>query len=146
MVISRRGFVRGGVAAFTIGFAAPSFLSKAAQGQGLQFRNLVVLYLSGGHDGLSFLVPYNDAQYYARRPTLAVPAGTVLQIGADSAGNPLGLHPRLPGLWSIFNQGRLPAGPIFRAPTSGRRPTPLRRKALAGSVAISIRSGLLSIH
>jgi uncharacterized protein (DUF1501 family) len=42
-----------------------------------------------------------------RRPTLAIPAGQVLQIGTDSAGNALGLHPRLTGVRSIFNSGRL---------------------------------------
>ena len=31
------------------------------------------------------LVPYNDPFYYSRRPTLAVPAGQVLQIGTDSS-------------------------------------------------------------
>jgi hypothetical protein len=31
------------------------------------------------------LVPYRDAFYQSRRPTLAVPAGQVLQIGRDSA-------------------------------------------------------------
>jgi uncharacterized protein (DUF1501 family) len=56
---------------------------------------------------LSMLVPYTDAFYYSRRPTLAIPAGTVLQIGSDSSGKPLGLHPKLTGLKDIFNQGRL---------------------------------------
>ena len=53
------------------------------------------------------LVPYRDPFYQSRRPTLAVPAGQVLQIGRDSAGNELGLHPRLTGLRTIFNEGRL---------------------------------------
>jgi uncharacterized protein (DUF1501 family) len=56
---------------------------------------------------LSTLVPYTDTFYYSRRPTLAVPAGRVLQVGADSSGAALGLHPRLTGLREIFNQGRL---------------------------------------
>jgi uncharacterized protein (DUF1501 family) len=107
MAISRREFVRGGVAAFTVSFAAPAFLSDLARAQGRAQRNLVVLYLSGGNDALSTLVPYTDAQYYARRPTLAVPAANVLQIGRDRAGNALGLNPRLPGLKSIFDAGRM---------------------------------------
>src|SRR5262249_23568537 len=45
--------------------------------------------------------------YYSRRPTLAIPAGTVLQIGSDPSGKPLGLHPKLTGLKDVFNQGRL---------------------------------------
>ncbi len=107
MSLTRREFVRGGVAAFTVGFSAPAFLSDLARAQGQVHRNVVVLYLSGGNDALSALVPYTDSQYYARRPTLAVPPGTVLQVGTDSAGRPLGFHPRLSGLRSIFDSGRL---------------------------------------
>jgi uncharacterized protein (DUF1501 family) len=107
MAITRRDFMRGGVAAFTLGFSAPAFLTDIARAQGRSRRNLVVLYLSGGNDGLSTLIPYTDAQYYARRPNLAIPAASVLQIGSDGAGNVLGLNPRLSDLRTIFNAGRL---------------------------------------
>jgi uncharacterized protein (DUF1501 family) len=107
MPITRREFVRGGVAAFTVTFAAPAFLSDIARAQGRARRNLVVLYLSGGNDALSMLIPYTDPQYFARRPTIFVPAANALQIGSDAAGNALGLHPRLSGLRTIFNAGRL---------------------------------------
>jgi uncharacterized protein (DUF1501 family) len=95
------------VAAFTFSFAAPEFLSDLARAQGTSRRNLVVLYLSGGNDALSMVIPYNDAQYYARRPVLGIPAANVLQIGSDRAGNALGLNPRLTGLKTIFDAGRL---------------------------------------
>jgi uncharacterized protein (DUF1501 family) len=107
MNVTRRQFVKGGVAAFTVTFAAPEFLSDLARAQGAHVRNLVVLYLSGGNDSLSMLMPYNDPFYYSRRPTIAVPAGQVLQIGTDSSRVALGLHPRLTGLKQIFDQGRL---------------------------------------
>jgi uncharacterized protein (DUF1501 family) len=107
MKVTRRAFVKGGAAAFTLSFAAPAFLSEIALAQGSRLRNLVVLYLSGGNDSLSMLVPYNDPFYYSRRPTLAVPAGTVLQVGTDSSRAALGLHPRLSGLKQIFDQGKL---------------------------------------
>ena len=107
MPITRREFVKGGVAAFTVSFAAPEFLSELAVAQGQSRRNLVVLYLSGGNDALSTLIPYRDPQYYARRPALAIPAATVLQIGSDRSGVALGLNSRLPGLLSIYNAGRL---------------------------------------
>jgi uncharacterized protein (DUF1501 family) len=107
MNVTRREFIKGGVSAFTVGLAAPAFLSDLARAQGASRRNLVVLYLSGGNDALSTVIPYTDSFYYSRRPTLAVPAGSVLQIGADSSGKPLGLHPRLTGLRQIFNEGRL---------------------------------------
>jgi uncharacterized protein (DUF1501 family) len=105
--ISRRQFVKGGAAAFTMTFAAPEFLSDLARAQGASVRNLIVLYLSGGNDALSTLVPYNDPFYYSRRSSIAVPAGSVLQIGTESSGVALGLHPRLTGLRQIFNQGAL---------------------------------------
>ena len=107
MNFTRRQFVKGGVTAFTYGFAAPQFLADLAFAQGVPSRNLVVLYLGGGNDSLSTLVPYRDQAYYSRRPTLAVPAGNVIQIGTDSGGHELGLHPRLSDLAAIFNQGRL---------------------------------------
>src|SRR5688500_6850024 len=120
MAITRREFVRGGVAAFTVGFAAPQFLSELAVAQGQTWRNLVVLYLSGGNDALSTLIPYTDPQYYARRPALAILPGNVLQIGTDAAGRPLGLNPRLTGLRSVFTGWRLAVIQRSGYPNSGR--------------------------
>jgi uncharacterized protein (DUF1501 family) len=106
-MITRREFFKGGIGAFTVSFAAPAFLSDLARAQGAASRNLVVLNLAGGNDGLSLLVPYTDPFYYSRRPTLAIPTGSVLQIGSDASGKALGLHPKLSGLREIFHQGRL---------------------------------------
>ena len=107
MKVTRREFIQGGVSAFTIGFAAPAFLSDLAIAQGASRRNLVVLYLAGGNDALSTLVPYTDSFYFSRRPTIRVPASDVIQIGTDSSGKPLGLHPRLTGLKQIYDAGNL---------------------------------------
>jgi uncharacterized protein (DUF1501 family) len=107
MEFTRRQFVRGGVTAFTFGFAAPQALCDIAFAQGVPSRNLVVVYLGGGNDSLSTVIPYRDPFYYSRRPTIAVPAANVLQIGRDSSGVELGLHPRLTGLRSMFDAGRL---------------------------------------
>lgn len=68
-------------------------------------RNLVVVYLAGGNDALSFLIPYTDQAYFIRRPNLAIPPEYVLKIGKDSAGHALGLHPNLKGLKAVFEQG-----------------------------------------
>jgi uncharacterized protein (DUF1501 family) len=106
-MMTRRTFFKNGVAAFTVSLAAPAFLSDLAKAQGATSRNLIVLDFSGGNDGLSMLIPYTDPFYYSRRPTIGIPAGSVLQIGSDSSGKALGLHPKLTGLKDIFNQGRL---------------------------------------
>ena len=107
MDLSRRLFIRNGVATVSLGIAAPSFLTAIAEAQGIRTRNLVVVYLGGGNDALNTLISYRDGAYYSRRPSIAVPAGQVLQVGSDAAGQPLGLHPRLGGLLNIFNEGRL---------------------------------------
>ena len=107
MDVSRRLFIRNGVATVTLGLTAPSFLSAIAEAQGLRTRNLVVVYLGGGNDALNTLISYRDSAYYSRRPSIAIPAGQVLQVGTDAAGRTLGLHPRLGGLLNIFNEGRL---------------------------------------
>jgi uncharacterized protein (DUF1501 family) len=104
---SRRLFIRNGVATVTLGIAAPEFLTAIAQAQTIPSRRLVVVYLGGGNDSLNTVVSYQDAAYYSRRPTIAVPAGQVLQVGSDSSGRALGLHPRLGGLRNIFNEGHL---------------------------------------
>ena len=107
MSVSRRIFIRDGVATVALGLAAPSFLSAIAQAQGLPNRRLVVVYLGGGNDSLNTLIGYRDPAYYSRRPSIAVPAGQVLQVGTDASGQTLGLHPRLTALSNIFNEGRL---------------------------------------
>ena len=107
MSVSRRIFIRDGVATVTLGLAAPSFLSAIAHAQGNPSRRLVVVYLGGGNDSLNTLIGYRDAAYYSRRPSIAVPAGQVLQVGTDASGMTMGLHPRLGGLLNIFNEGRL---------------------------------------
>jgi len=107
MSISRRALLRHGVGTFTLGFAAPAFLSDLASAQGARARNLVVVYLNGGNDSLNTVIPYQDAFYASRRPTIAIAPGTVLQIGTDASGKAIGLHPRLTGLQSLFRDGRL---------------------------------------
>ena len=86
MDVSRRFFIRNGVVTVSLGLTAPSFLTAIAEAQGARPRNLVVVYLGGGNDALNTLIPYRDPAYYSRRPTIAVPAGQVLQIGTDSSG------------------------------------------------------------
>lgn len=107
MALTRRDFLRDGLATLAVGCAAPSVLSDAARAQGASLRTLIVLDLVGGNDSLSMVVPYTDPFYYSRRPTIAVPAAQVLQIGSDAGGRPLGLHPRQTGLKSLFDGGRV---------------------------------------
>jgi uncharacterized protein (DUF1501 family) len=76
-----------------------------------QERTLVVIFLRGGADGLSLVVPYADEEYYRARPSLA--------YGAPKAEGDLsrcvklddrfGLNPHLAPLMAYWQQGRMAA-------------------------------------
>jgi uncharacterized protein (DUF1501 family) len=63
---------------------------------------LINIVLYGGNDSLNTVVPFTNGLYYQQHGGLAVPAGQVLPITGQ-----LGLHPNLPYLKSIFDQGNL---------------------------------------
>ncbi len=63
---------------------------------------LVVIQLSGGNDGLNTVVPYGDDTYYKARPTIGVPADTLLKIDDHQ-----GLNPALQPLQAFYDQGQL---------------------------------------
>ncbi len=50
---------------------------------------LVVIEMSGGHDGYSAVIPYRDSGYYRLRPTVSVPASQVIDINGSLGWNPL---------------------------------------------------------
>jgi uncharacterized protein (DUF1501 family) len=108
MQVNHRSFMRAGLASFTASFRAPARMQKPAPAPTVGTdRHLVVIYLDGGADGLSMVIPYTDPYYRSRRPTLSIPASEVLQVGADASGKRLGLHPRLVGLKRIYDAGGL---------------------------------------
>jgi len=58
-------------------------------------RQLVVLQIHGGNDGLNTVVPYSQSWYRSLRPTLAIPEESLLPLDSDLAFNPA-LEPLLP--------------------------------------------------
>jgi len=104
---SRRNFLKGGLAGLSLASTAPHFLhltarAFAGEGPAAGDRVLVVLQLSGGNDGLSTLVPFGDAAYYASRRATAIREAEVLKIDGL-----VGLHPNLKRLRAILDEGRL---------------------------------------
>ena len=65
---------------------------------------LVCVFQRGAADGLSMLVPYGEPNYYASRPTLAVPPPGVPGGALDLDGQ-FGLHPGLSALKAIYDAG-----------------------------------------
>lgn len=102
--LSRRGFL-GSTAA--VGATSISQLAFGG-GRGSDRANdvLVVIFLRGGMDGLTTVVPYGDADLYNARPTLAInPPGQT--DGALDLDGFFGLPPACASLLPAFQQGDL---------------------------------------
>lgn len=100
--ISRRNVLKG--AAATAGAAAlgPVLASPAAAQTSPAPGQLVVVFLRGGQDALSTVVPFTDSNYYDARPTVAIPDDQVIQLD-----DRFGFHPALQGTSELFDAGRL---------------------------------------
>jgi uncharacterized protein (DUF1501 family) len=85
---------------------APQFLVSSARGAAPapeKDRSILVLVdLARGNDGLNTLVPFEDADYYRLRPTLALPKDKVLRVS-----DTLGLHPSCGAMQGLFDAGKL---------------------------------------
>lgn len=110
-MLSRRDFVRGGVALVSIGTTAQSLLKGAvafaAQNSAYvadpnNKKILVLVQLAGGNDGLNTLVPSADPAYRSSRTTLAVPEADILPLAEG-----FGLHPSLVGMKGLWDAGKL---------------------------------------
>jgi len=91
-------------------FGALNGLAQSAPG----YKALVCIFMYGGNDSNNTLVPFdttangsNGYTNYANiRGPLAIPANSLLPLGAQANGN-YGLHPNLPDLPALFNNGNL---------------------------------------
>ena len=107
-IASRRDFLADGARDLcALGGAAllTSGLAKLAFGAGPQDEILVVVFLRGACDGLSFAPPLDGpdrALYEAARPNLKVPVKTALDLNGR-----LGFHPAAKPLHDLFKSGKL---------------------------------------
>lgn len=91
----------------------PATPSQSVQGLvgGNDYKAMVCVFLAGGNDSFNMLVPSGNeeyGEYAAIRSDLALPQGDLLplnQIGGD--GRQFGLHPSMPEMAELFNQGDL---------------------------------------
>ena len=60
-------------------------------------RTLIVIFLRGGMDGLSVVVPGNDANYHAMRPNIGIPAASLL-----AADRGFGLNPAMQPVYPFW--------------------------------------------
>lgn len=149
MAHTRRDFLR--TAACALGGAAlastvESFglMDAYAQG-GSDYRALVCVFLNGGNDGNNMVVPldatgFNEYSSTSGRSAagLALAQSSLVPttIGPPSQGRPFALHPNMPEMKALFDQGRLAVvcntGPLVEPLTrttyrngSGRKPLQL---------------------
>ncbi len=110
-MISRRDFVRGGVALVSIGTTANSLLKGtiafAAQNpRDVNTANngkiLVLVQLAGGNDGLNTVVPLGDSTYHSVRKAIGFKDEDLLPLGSG-----LSLAPQLSGLKGLWDAGKL---------------------------------------
>ncbi|MFO1491130.1 MAG: DUF1501 domain-containing protein, partial [Kiritimatiellia bacterium] len=81
----------------------------AAEPNQNEYRALVCVFLSGGNDSFNMLVPRGNSEYaeYATvRSGLALAQNSLLAINpVNNPGRALGLHPSMPELRDLFEQG-----------------------------------------
>jgi uncharacterized protein (DUF1501 family) len=111
---SRREFLRScrtlALAGGATGFTRLGRVSALAQST-QPYRALVCIFLFGGNDNCNTVAPINGAaltDYKNSRRSLAIPEAQMRSIAA-SGGRTFGLHPRLTGIQSLYNQGKAAA-------------------------------------
>jgi len=116
---NRRTFLKGGlgVGVATLGAQLVTSRVSYAAADERSTGTLVVVFLRGGMDGLSLLVPANDPQLLKERPNIGVRAGSLLEF--DTARG-FGLHPALAPLAPLIKQGRVAAVPAVSTPDLSR--------------------------
>jgi uncharacterized protein (DUF1501 family) len=106
-MFSRRVFMKnGGLALLSLGFA-PAFLARTVEAAGAARRRiLVTIFQRGAVDGLNMIVPFGEREYYASRPSIAVPKPNAPDGAIDLDGF-FGLHPRLAPLKPLWDARQL---------------------------------------
>jgi uncharacterized protein (DUF1501 family) len=103
MLFKRKEFIQIGSLA-TASMMLPKFL-KAFEGKAFVpagNKMVVVLQLSGGNDGLNTIIPVRNDLYYKARPGLGITRTTALSLNDE-----VGLHPALPALKELHDDGSL---------------------------------------
>jgi len=111
--MDRRFFLKSsGIALASLGAAtmSPTFLTRtlAQTGQTGRRKLLVTIFQRGAMDGLNAVVPYGEQEYYALRPSIAVPrpksGDAMAAIDLDGF---FGVNPALSAFKPIYDSGQL---------------------------------------
>lgn len=117
MHVTRRDLLKG-AAALATAYFLPAGARRALAAPAAD-KVLVAIFLRGGADPLTLVVPAFDGDYYAVRPDIAVPAGAELQLGAgDTHG--FGFFPLCTDLKAMYDAGELLAIHLAGSPDPSR--------------------------
>ncbi|HWZ03547.1 MAG TPA: DUF1501 domain-containing protein [Mucilaginibacter sp.] len=100
--MDRRHFIKN-TALASGALLVPAFLKPLealASSQLSGYKNLVIIQLSGGNDGLNTIIPFGNDIYYQKRATIAVKQPDVIKLNDMQ-----GLNPGLSALKEIYDQG-----------------------------------------
>jgi uncharacterized protein (DUF1501 family) len=100
--MKRRDFLKN-TALASGAFLVPAFLKPLealAKSELTGYKNLVIIQLSGGNDGLNTIIPYGNDIYYQKRKTIAVNQTDIIKLNDIQ-----GLNPNLSALKDIYDQG-----------------------------------------
>ena len=101
--MERRNFIKKTAFASAGAFLIPSFLKPfeaMAMDQLSGHKNLVVIQLSGGNDGLNTIIPYGMDTYYQKRKTIALQPDEIIKLNELQ-----GFNPAMASLKEIYDQG-----------------------------------------
>lgn len=111
-VLTRRDFVRSGLAVVSVGAFMPTIFSRAVAAASFDRRlsapgdapakTLIIIQLAGGNDGLNTVIPYADSRYRQLRPALGIADDQILKLDGS-----IGFHPSLASLKPIWDAGKL---------------------------------------
>ncbi len=117
--LSRRRFLAetgSAAGAAAVLASAPAWLPRVALARdyrGAQRDVVVCIFLRGASDGLTMVAPFNDPNYIAARPTIAIPppgsgGNSAIQLPNASAGNTeFGFAPSMGSLLPAYLDGKL---------------------------------------
>jgi len=100
--MDRRHFLRNTALASGV-LMVPAFLKPFevfAAGDTNGYKNLVIIQLSGGNDGLNTIIPFGNDIYYQKRNTIAVNQNDIIKLNDMQ-----GFNPSLSALKEIYDQG-----------------------------------------
>ena len=104
MQMNRRFFLHRGALAVAGTSALPGFLVRSVLGETADTpnRRMVVIFQRGAADGLNVVVPYREKNYYAMRPSIAIPQNRVIDLDGC-----FGLHPAMTSFKPLYDAGHL---------------------------------------